>query len=79
MLAEAAYLAAAADEPLELNHVRRHALAYQAENRCDLETAALRVFGNAEGAYGSNVGNLVDATPASRSSRVPCCAVCWRM
>ena len=61
LLAEAAYLAAAADEPLELNHVRRHALAYQAENRCDLETAALRVFGNAEGAYGSNVGNLVDA------------------
>jgi len=60
LLAEAAYLAAAADEPLELNHVRRHALAYQAANRCDLETAALRVFGNAEGAYGSNVGNLVD-------------------
>jgi len=60
LLAEAAYLAAAADEPLDQNHVRRHALAYQTEHRCDLETAALRVFGNADGAYGSNVGSLVD-------------------
>ena len=60
LLAEAAYLAAAADEPLELNAVRRHALAYQAQHRCDLETASLRVFGNADGAYGANVGSLVD-------------------
>jgi len=60
LLAEAACLAAAADEPLEMNHVRRHALAYQAQHRCDLETASLRVFGNADGAYGSNVGSLVD-------------------
>ena len=28
---------------------------------CDIETAALRVFSNAEGAYGANVGMLVDA------------------
>jgi magnesium chelatase subunit H len=28
---------------------------------CDLETAALRVFGNADGAYGANVGNLIDS------------------
>jgi magnesium chelatase subunit H len=40
--------------------VRKHALAYQAANDCDLETASLRVFGNAEGAYGSNVNNLVE-------------------
>jgi len=60
LLAEAAYLAAAADEPLEMNPVRRHALAYQQQHRCDLETASLRVFGNADGAYGSNVGSLVD-------------------
>ena len=50
-----------ADEPAEQNFVRKHALAYQAENGCDLETAALRVFGNADGAYGSNVNHLVDA------------------
>jgi magnesium chelatase subunit H len=27
---------------------------------CDLETAALRVFSNADGAYGSNVNHLID-------------------
>jgi len=60
LLAEAALLAASADEPLEQNFVRKHALAFQAEHGGDLETAALRVFGNAEGAYGSNVSSLVD-------------------
>jgi magnesium chelatase subunit H len=60
LLAEAAYLAACADEPLERNPIRRHALAYQADNDCDLETAALRVFSNADGAYGANVSHLVD-------------------
>jgi magnesium chelatase subunit H len=60
LLAEAAFLAASADEPVELNYVRKHALAYQAAHGCDLETAALRVFSNADGAYGSNVGHLVD-------------------
>jgi magnesium chelatase subunit H len=61
LLAEAAYLAAAADEPLEENFVRKHALAYQAQHGCDLETAALRVFSNAEGAYGSNVNQMIDS------------------
>jgi len=60
MLAEATYLAAAADEPAELNFVRKHALAHQAAHGVDLETAALRVFSNAEGAYGSNVNLLID-------------------
>ena len=60
LLAEASYLAAAADEPPEQNFVRKHALQYQADCGCDLETAALRVFGNAEGAYGANVSHLVE-------------------
>ncbi|MES1162441.1 MAG: cobaltochelatase subunit CobN, partial [Rhizobacter sp.] len=60
LLAEAAWLAASADEPVEQNFVRKHALAFQAEHGGDLETAALRVFGNAEGAYGSNVNSLID-------------------
>jgi magnesium chelatase subunit H len=60
LLAEAAYLAATADEPPECNFVRKHALAYQRANGCDIETAALRVFGNAEGAYGSNVNHLIE-------------------
>jgi magnesium chelatase subunit H len=61
LLAEAAFLAAGADEPEQANFVRKHALAYQREHGCDLETAALRVFGNADGTYGSNVGLLVDS------------------
>lgn len=60
MLAEAAFLAASADEPTDQNFVRRHCLAYMAEHGCDLETAALRVFGNCDGAYGANVNHLID-------------------
>ena len=59
LLAEAALLAATADEPLEQNFVRMHALAFQAEHGGTIEDAALRVFGNADGAYGANVNNLV--------------------
>ena len=62
MLAEAALKCAEADEPLEQNYIRAHALAYAEEMGCDLETAALRVFSNAEGAYGSNVNQLVDSS-----------------
>jgi magnesium chelatase subunit H len=62
LLAEASFLAAGADEPAELNFVRKHALAYQAEHGGDLETASLRVFGNAEGAYGANVNHLIDSS-----------------
>ena len=60
LLAEAAFMAASADEPPEQNFIRKHALAYMAEHGGDLETASLRVFGNAEGAYGSNVNSLID-------------------
>ncbi len=61
VLAEAAYLAAAAeDEPLAMNPIRAHALAYQEANGGTLDDAALRVFSNAEGAYGSNVNHLIE-------------------
>jgi magnesium chelatase subunit H len=60
LLAEAAFLAASADEPLDRNFVRKHALRYQVEHGCDLETAALRVYGNAESTYGSNVNHLIE-------------------
>ncbi|MEL7214280.1 MAG: magnesium chelatase subunit H [Pseudomonadota bacterium] len=62
MLAEAAYKCAMADEPLDQNFVRAHALKYAEEMGVDMETAALRVFSNAEGAYGSNVNALVDSS-----------------
>ncbi len=60
LLAESAFMAASADEPAEMNFIRKHALAHRAAAGCDLETAALRVFGNAEGAYGSNVNHLIE-------------------
>jgi magnesium chelatase subunit H len=60
LLAEAALLAAEADEPVESNFVRKHALAYQQQHGGELADAALRVFGNADGAYGANVNQLVD-------------------
>ena len=60
LLAEAALLAASAEESSEQNCVRKHALAYQAQHGGDMAQAALRVFGNADGAYGANVNQLVD-------------------
>ena len=62
MLAEAALKCAQADEPLDQNFIRAHALAYAEAQGCDIETASLRVFSNAEGAYGSNVNQLVDSS-----------------
>ena len=60
LLAEAALLAAAADEPLAMNFIRAHTLAFLEKNGGCIEDAALRVFGNAEGAYGANVNLLLD-------------------
>ena len=61
LLAEAALMAAEADEPVEQNFVRKHALAFQAEHGGTMARAALRVFGNADGAYGANVNSMVGA------------------
>jgi magnesium chelatase subunit H len=61
MLAEAAWLASNADESPEQNFVRKHSLAHAERHGCDLETASLRVFSNAEGAYGANVNMMIDA------------------
>ena len=60
LIAEAAYAAATADEPAEMNYVRKHMLAEMAVG-ADMETASLRVFSNAEGAYGANVNHLVES------------------
>ena len=61
LLAEATFLAASADEDVEMNFVRKHALEYMQANGCDIETAALRVFSNADGAYGSNLNHAVES------------------
>ncbi len=60
MIAEASWLATMAEEPADWNFVRKHSLAHQAKHGCDLETASLRVFSNAQGAYGANVNMMID-------------------
>jgi magnesium chelatase subunit H len=62
LLAEASFMAASVDEPIEQNFIRKHALAFMAEHGGDIEAASLRVFGNSEGAYGSNVNMLVESS-----------------
>lgn len=62
LIDKAARLAATADEPLEFNFVRKHALAQAAELQLPLEEAATRVFANAPGSYGANVNHLVESS-----------------
>ncbi|MGX9964716.1 magnesium chelatase subunit H [Roseomonas sp. F4] len=61
LLAEAALLAASAEEPVDQNYIRKHALAHIAQHGGEMAQAALRVFGNADGAYGTNVNQILDA------------------
>ncbi len=62
LIDRAARLAAAADEPIEYNFVRKHALAQAAEQGISLDEAAARVFSNAPGSYGANVNHLVESS-----------------
>ena len=62
VLAEAAYLAATADEALSMNFIRRNTLAYQDKEGCDFDTACLRVFSNADGAYGAHINHLIESS-----------------
>ncbi|MGV8938211.1 MAG: magnesium chelatase subunit H [Allorhizobium sp.] len=70
MLAEASYLAAIADEPVSMNFIRKHALAYCESHGCTLEAAAYRVFSNADGAYGANVNMLVASSTWSDDKEI---------
>jgi magnesium chelatase subunit H len=59
LLDKAVRLVAQLDEPLELNYVRKHVLLQVEEDRCDADDAAVRVFSNAPGNYGTNVNFMV--------------------
>jgi magnesium chelatase subunit H len=50
---------AALDEPEDLNFVRRHVNQQMAETGCSFDEAAVRVFSNAAGNYGTNVNFMV--------------------
>jgi magnesium chelatase subunit H len=59
LLDKAVRLVAQLDEPVELNYVRKHVLQQVEQDRCDLDSAAVRVFSNAPGNYGTNVNFMV--------------------
>merc|ERR1719329_505480 len=53
-------MAAEADEPVEQNFVRKHALQQAEEMGMSLRQAATRVFSNAAGSYSANVGLAIE-------------------
>jgi len=60
LLDQAVKLAAEAEEPLEMNFVRKHALKQAEEMGLSLRQAATRVFSNASGSYSSNINLAVE-------------------
>ena len=60
LLDRAIKMAAEADEPLEMNFVRKHALKQADELGINLRQAATRVFSNASGSYAANVNLAVE-------------------
>jgi len=52
--------AAEADEPLEMNFIRKHALEQAEELGVSLRDAACRVFSNSAGSYSANVGLAIE-------------------
>lgn len=59
LLDKAVRLVAHLDEPLEMNYVRKHVLQQVEQEACDADDAAVRVFSNAPGNYGTNVNFMV--------------------
>lgn len=53
-------MAAEADEPLDKNFIRKHALEQAEELNVSLREAACRVFSNAAGSYSANVGLAIE-------------------
>merc|ERR1712224_325268 len=60
LLDRAVKMAAELDEPLEMNFVRKNALAQAEELSCSIRQAATRVFSNAAGSYSANVGLAIE-------------------
>lgn len=59
LLDKAVRLVAHLDEPLEMNYVRKHVWQQVEQDACDADDAAVRVFSNAPGNYGTNVNFMV--------------------
>jgi magnesium chelatase subunit H len=59
LLDRAVHIVAALEEPYEFNFVRRHVMEQASEAGTSLDDAAVRVFSNAAGNYGTNVNFMV--------------------
>ena len=59
LLDKAVRLVAQLDEPPDLNYVRKHVMEQVEQDACDVDEAAVRVFSNAPGNYGTNVNFMV--------------------
>lgn len=59
LLDKAVRAVAALDEPHEMNYVRRHVFEQTQADGCTFDEAALRLFSNAPGNYGTNVNFMV--------------------
>ncbi|MGB6170230.1 MAG: magnesium chelatase subunit H [Geitlerinemataceae cyanobacterium] len=60
LLDQAVKMAAEANEPLEMNYIRKHALTQAEDMGINLRQAATRIFSNASGSYSSNVNLAVE-------------------
>src|SRR5882724_4169906 len=59
LLDKAVRLVASLQEPPDLNYVRKHVCEQIERESCDMDEAAVRVFSNAPGNYGTNVNFMV--------------------
>jgi magnesium chelatase subunit H len=70
LLDKAVKMAAEADEPLEMNFIRKHALKQADEMGINLRQAATRIFTNASGSYSSNVNLAVENSSWEQESEL---------
>ena len=70
LLDRAARMAAAADEPDEMNFIKKHVVLEMAERGCTFEEASNRVYSNAPGSYGANVNHLVESSTWEEESQL---------
>ncbi|HEX8774925.1 MAG TPA: cobaltochelatase subunit CobN [Pyrinomonadaceae bacterium] len=59
LLDKAVRCVAALDEPPEMNYLRRHVTQQMSADQCSFDEAAVRVFSNAPGNYGTNVNFMI--------------------
>ncbi|MDY6784895.1 MAG: magnesium chelatase subunit H, partial [Cyanobacteriota bacterium] len=60
LLDKAVKMAAEAEEPLEMNFIRKHAMQQAQDMGINLRQAATRIFSNASGSYSSNINLAVE-------------------